>query len=714
MRALIIGLLVATTPVAAQRVTPVEPARRPPAIAPSPVTEDYFGTKVTDPYRGLEALDPATLGWMRTQGAATRAVLDRIAPRAAYLAKLTALTGQFGAVKDPQIGSSRLFYQERGPGRDQFDLMVLEPDGHKRRLIDMAAFIAAHGKVPHAIDYYTPNRDGTKVAVGISAAGSEDSQLSVIDAATGATLAGPVSRAQFGSPAWLDDGQGLFLTRLQALTPGQPISDKYNNATVAFWTFHGEPVTVVGAAQHLGPNRDPVRVPFVAVTPGSDQALLVVANGVAPEAEAWVAPLAAARAGTAKWRQVVATADGVTKLATDKDRVVLLTHAGAPTFKVTTMPWSGTAATAATLVPASAGRINESVAVARDGVYVGGREGLFARPLRVAGGRVTPVALPYDGTMSDVVADPDRDGAIFSLDSRVRPPTTFRVAAGKLTDLGLETRAALDYTKYRSVALFATAKDGTKVPMTVLTAAGPVTARPTLLDAYGSYGISALPAFNPRQLAFVDAGGTAVDCSVRGGGELGEAWRLGGKDANKPNTWRDAIACGEALIAAGYTTKAQLAITGTSAGGIMVGRAATERPDLFVAAISRVGDSNALRSETMVSGPANVPEFGTVKDPDGFRNLYEMDAYQHVQDGVKYPAWLLTTGLTDPRVAPWEAAKMTARLEAAGGPNPVLLRIEEQAGHGLGTTRTVRDAEEADIAAFVLWRAGVAAWQPAR
>ncbi len=446
--------------------------------------------------------------------------------------------------------------------------------------------------------------------------------------------------------------------------------------------------------------------------PDSPLALLGVVNGVQNEIEGWTAPLADARAGTAKWRKVITTDDAVTKITADRDRIVLLTHANAPTFKVTTMPWTGTAATATTLVAAKPGRINESIAVARDGVYVGGREGLNARPLRVAGGTAAAIALPYDGSMGDIVADPTRDGAYFDLDSRVRPPTTYRVAGGKLTDLGLETRPALDYAKYRAVELTATAKDGTKVPMTVLTVAGAVKARPMLLDAYGAYGISALPSFNPRQLAFVDAGGSFAECNVRGGGELGDAWRLGGKDANKPNTWRDAIACGEALIAAGYTTKDQLAISGTSAGGIMVGRAATERPDLFAAAITRVGDSNALRSETMVSGPANIPEFGTVKDPQGFKNLYEMDAYQHVKDGVKYPAWLLTTGLQDPRVAPWEAAKMAARLQAANGPNPVLLRIEEQAGHGLGTTRTTRDAEEADIAAFIFWRAGVAEWQP--
>lgn len=713
MRAMIIGAVLAQT-IAAHAVVPVEPATKAPPIAPSPVIEEYFGTKVTDPYRGLEKLDPATLDWMRAQGKVTRAVFDSIQPRAAYLDRLTALTASFGAIRDVQFGGDRLFYQERAPGRDQFDLMVREADGTKRRLIDMTAYIAARAGVPQALDYYVPNRDGTKLAVGISAAGSEDSRLSVIDAASGRTLAGPVDRAQFGGVSWLDDGTGLFFIRLAELKPGQPISDKYNNATASFWDLHAEPRVVVGAVQHLGPVTDPVRSPYIVVVPGSAQALLIAQNGVQNEVEAWVAPLAAARAGTARWRPVVTTADAVTKIAADRTRIVLLTHAGAPTFKVTAMPWSGTAASAATLVAARPDRINEAIAVARDGVYVGGREGLFARPLKVADGAMTPILLPYDGTIGDIAADPDHEGAVIGLDSRVHPPTTYRLVGGKLTDLGLETRPAIDFTKYRAIFLTATAKDGTKVPMTVLTAAGPVTARPTLLDAYGSYGISVLPQFNPRQLAFVDAGGTSAECSVRGGGELGDAWRLGGKDATKPNTWRDAIACGEALIAAGYATKDSLAITGTSAGGIMVGRAATERPDLFVAAISRVGDSNALRSETMISGPANVPEFGTVAKREGFRNLYEMDAYQHVRDGVTYPAWLLTTGLQDPRVAPWEAAKMTARLEAAGGSNPVLLRIEEQAGHGLGTTRTTRDAEEADIAAFVLWRAGVPDWQPTK
>jgi prolyl oligopeptidase len=235
-----------------------------------------------------------------------------------------------------------------------------------------------------------------------------------------------------------------------------------------------------------------------------------------------------------------------------------------------------------------------------------------------------------------------------------------------------------------------------------------------LLDAYGAYGISTLPFFSPRIVTLVGAGASYAECHVRGGGELGEAWRLGGKDANKPNSWRDFIACAEQLISDGYTTRALLTIQGTSAGGITVGRAATERPELFAAAVGRVGDLDALRSETMPSGPANIPEFGTVKDEQGFRNLYAMDAYQHVRNDAHYPAFLLTTGLNDPRVEPWEPAKMAARLLEVPRHAPVLLRVEDAAGHGLGTTKSTRDAEDADIAAFVFWRAGVPEWQPKR
>ena len=201
-------------------------------------------------------------------------------------------------------------------------------------------------------------------------------------------------------------------------------------------------------------------------------------------------------------------------------------------------------------------------------------------------------------------------------------------------------------------------------------------------------------------------------CHVRGGGELGEAWRLGGKDANKPNTWRDLIACGEALIARGATTKKLLFIRGGSAGGITMGRAMEERPDLFAGVIDQVPDSNSLRSETTPGGPANIPEFGTVKDPQGFKNLLAMDSYHAVVDGLQYPPILITTGLNDPRVDPWIPAKFAARLQASGTRAPVLFRLDTEAGHGIGSTKTQEDELATDIATFVFWQSGRDGWQP--
>jgi prolyl oligopeptidase len=201
-------------------------------------------------------------------------------------------------------------------------------------------------------------------------------------------------------------------------------------------------------------------------------------------------------------------------------------------------------------------------------------------------------------------------------------------------------------------------------------------------------------------------------CHVRGGGELGEKWRLGGKDANKHNTWGDLIACSEYLIARGVTTPAKLFILGGSAGGITMGRSLTERPELFAGVLDLVPSANTLRAEFTAGGPANIPEFGSITTKEGLANLYEMDTIQHVKKGTQYPAVMITTGLNDPRVAPWEPAKLAAALQASGTTKPVLLRIDEEAGHGIGSTKTQGDELNADVIAFVFWRAGLPEWQP--
>ncbi len=709
--------VLAAAPISAQKVNPTAPSGAPPGLEAKAVEETYFGTKVTDRFRFIEAMDPTTIAWMKAQGAYTRSVFDSIGPRAEYLGKLSAFGAGFGFVKSLQVTRTQLFYLERKPGSDVYDLVVRDSGGKPHTLVDTRALIKTAGGVPQAIDYFAASRDGKHVAVGISAGGSEASMLTVLDTATGATIAGPIDRAQWANPSWTDDGSALFLGRLQELIPGAAPTDKYLNSSAWYWDLHAPPVPVAGAATGLGPIKDPVVFARTQVVPSASRAILVGLNGVQNEKEYWIAPLREASTRRAQWRQVVNRSDDVTDLSANSKTLYLLTHKDAPTFKVIALSLDGTLEHAKTVVPVRADRVIESINAAADGLYVACRRGLIGELLRVRpDGTVTEVKLPFNGIVSDVATDANLPGAVVALEGWVNPPTYFRYDSAKdtFTNLHLVTGPTLEPKNYSVTEMSATAADGTQVPLSVIAPSGPVLPRPTLLDAYGAYGISILPYFAPRTAAFVDAGGVLAECHVRGGGELGEAWRLGGKDANKPNTWRDFIACAELLIAQGYTTREMLTIQGTSAGGITVGRAATERPDLFAGAIARVGDVDALRSETQPSGPANVPEFGTFNDEQGFKNLLAMDAYQHVRHDIRYPAFLLTTGLNDPRVEPWEPAKMAARLLELADHAPVLLRVEDAAGHGMGTTKSTRDAEDADIAAFVFWRAGVRDWQPKR
>jgi prolyl oligopeptidase len=236
---------------------------------------------------------------------------------------------------------------------------------------------------------------------------------------------------------------------------------------------------------------------------------------------------------------------------------------------------------------------------------------------------------------------------------------------------------------------------------------------PTLMMGYGGYSISITPFFDPTQVAWYELGGIFAVCHARGGAEYGEEWHLSGKGATKPNTWLDFIACAQYLIDKKYTSTPRLAGTGGSAGGIPIGRAITERPDLFGAAIIAVGLLDTVRFENSANGATNIPELGTVKTQEGFKNLYQMSSYAHVKDQTPYPAVLLTTGINDPRVDPWLPGKMTARLQAAtSSGKPVLLRVDYGGGHGGGSGENEQQEASADGWSFLLWQFGVPGFQP--
>jgi prolyl oligopeptidase len=331
---------------------------------------------------------------------------------------------------------------------------------------------------------------------------------------------------------------------------------------------------------------------------------------------------------------------------------------------------------------------------------------------------VAEIALPFDGTISALETERGREGAWFALQGWLTPSDFWATdGQGHLQPTGLTPKPPIDVSSYETARAFATAKDGTKIPYSLIYKKGLKLdgSTPAWVSAYGSYGTPAYtPAFAGRTLALVDAGFIVGYANVRGGGEYGREWHKAGQLANKPNTWRDLIAVCEELCAKKYTSPVRLAIGGRSAGGITVGRAMTERPELFAAVIDGVGWSNPLRYVAEQNGYGEEPEWGAISEEAGYRALKTIDSYQSVRDGVRYPAVLLTTGVTDPRVAPFHVAKMTARLQAAStSGKPILLRVDFDAGHGIGSTRAQQDKEAADTFAFLLWRTGVAGYQPA-
>jgi prolyl oligopeptidase len=687
-----------------------------PADAPvRPVTEILWGRKLTDDYRYMEEQKPEPVAWMKAEGAYTRRVLDAIQPLHELRADVAKFSASFGLIQGYVAYGGRAFYEERAPGSDNFDLMVRDSGG-TRKIVDVAALRAAHGGEPYAINYFLASPDGAKVAVGVSAGGSEDASLTVYDARSGGKIAGPIDRAQFGATAWSDDGRTLYFVRLKKLAPNDPPTEKYKDATADAWSLQSEPVPVLGSRLGHGPAFKPEEFPAVAIAVGAPMAAAFSINGVQNELAIWLTPVGRVDDPGADWMRFVTRDDDVTAIDMRGDEIFVLSHKDAPTFKVLAVRDGQPLSAARTLLPARPDRVIEAIHAASDALYVLANRGAYSELLRIPAGteRVEGVALPFAGHATEAFSDPRQPGVTVLMSSWVTPPTlsAYNPQTRSFRDLKIGTRGDIDSAAFVVSDLTARAHDGTLVPLSLVQPQDAKGAQITLLEAYGSYGISNLADFSVRRATAMRHGITYGVCHVRGGGELGEAWRLGGKDANKHNTWEDLIACGESLIARGTSTRDKLFIIGGSAGGITMGRALTERPDLFAGVIDLVPAGNTLRMEFTPNGPPNVPEFGTIKDQAGFTNLYDMDTIAHVRKGVQYPAVMVTTGLNDPRVASWGPAKVAAALQASGSARPVLLRIDAQAGHGIGSTKTQTDELQADIIAFVLWRAGVPQWRP--
>jgi len=327
-----------------------------------------------------------------------------------------------------------------------------------------------------------------------------------------------------------------------------------------------------------------------------------------------------------------------------------------------------------------------------------------------------PIALPFAGNVTIDSSSSRLDGVVLELGGWTHATKPWLFDGRQLTPLPFVKPGAFDApTDIEAREVRVRSHDGVEVPMSILLRKDTRLdgRNPTIVYGYGAYGSTENPFFNPRILAWLERGGVYAFVHVRGGGVYGDEWHQAGRKATKPNTWRDVIAATEWLIAQRYTSPDRVGVYGGSAGGILVGRAITERPELFAAAVPAVGTMDMVRAEASANGAANIPEFGTVKNEAEFRALLAMSSYHQVKDGVKYPAVMLVHGVNDIRVDVWQSAKFASRLAAANpSGKPVLLRLDYESGHGQGSTRAQLQERTADVYTFMLWQFGVPGFQP--
>jgi len=722
MRPLIALLAAALASAAFAQPLPVAPVRN--------VPETFFGTTVDDPYRDLEKVDdPAVQAWMKAHAEHARRTLDAIPGRAALRAAIERYDGASAArvVGVVRLPGEIYFYERRAADEDQLKLYMRRGlNGREILLFDPEPLKKASGKA-HAINYFTPSPDGRYVALGVSAGGSEDASLRVIDTATRKQVGGEITRAEFGGVTWSPDGSELWFTRLQALKKGMPETEKYQASSIVALRPGGNEAslrTVLTAGDKAGARSPAIprtEFPILDVQPDG-RVLLVVVDGVSPEFRAWHTRLPALRAGQPRWQPLFDKDDGITAVALRGDRLHALTFKDAPRYRLIGGAIDGfTPATASTLVPESE-RVLSGIAAAADALYIEAREGNVKRLARLAyaeGAQPVDVALPVAGafTLAAGQSHPLLSGVLLDLQGWTRARQIVAVAAdGSVRNTGLQPAGPYDAPDdIVATEVMVKSHDGVLVPMSIVHKQGVKLDgdNPTLLYGYASYGTTEEPWFSVSRLAWMDAGGVFAVANPRGSGVFGRSWHLAGKQASKPNSWRDFIACAEWLVAHRWTRPERLGINGGSAGGLLVGMAMVERPDLFAAVVGDVGTYDMVRAETTPNGIPNIPEFGTRQTEEGFRALLAMSTLHHIKDGVRYPAVLLLHGVNDPRVEVWNSTKTAARLLAASSSGkPVLLRLDFDAGHGIGDTKSQAFDERADTFAFLLWQMGVEGFQP--
>jgi prolyl oligopeptidase len=675
-----------------------------------PVTDEYYGIKIIDDYRWLENFeDPAVRKWSDEENAYARAFLSNLPYRDEIYKRLQDISGK----ESPNYYSLRycrgLFFELKSqpPKQQPFLVTLQSPDDlTSEQVVVDPNKVDTSGMT--AIDFYVPSLDGKLVAVSLSQKGSEDGTLHIYEVASGKELPDQIPRVNYataaGSVAWNSDASGLYYTRYPH--EGERLPEDMDFYQQVYYHKLGTPTSedkyVIG--------KEFPRIAEIGLSTSEDGNYILarVANGDGGEFSHYLMDK------SGKWTQVTKFSDKITQAKFGPDNsLFMLSLNDAPRGKIIRIPLSAPELKNAVTIVEQGEVTIRSFEHTANRIYVVDQIGGPSQ-IRVFdhnGKQYESVPIEPVSSVYQVLSISD-DEILFNNTSFVDPPAWFRYdpSAGVVKRTSLFVTSPVDFKDAEVLRVFAVSKDGTQIPLNIMYRKGTRLdgQNPTLLTGYGGYGISQGPSFDANLRIWLDQGGVYAIANLRGGGEYGEEWHKAGNLTKKQNVFDDFIACARYLIDQDYTNPSKLAIEGGSNGGLLMGAALTQHPELFRAVVSRAGIYDMLRAELDPNGSFNVTEYGSVKNPDQFKALYAYSPYHHVKDGAAYPAIFFYTGEHDARVNPAHSRKMIARLQtASSSKNPILLRTSSISGHGIGTALSEQLEQQANIFAFLFDQLGV-------
>ena len=677
------------------------------------VTNSYHGVTLNDPYQFLENLDDQkVVTWMKDNTNYANSILDNISEKQAMFDKMLELINRTSAsISNLRITENNTyFYLKRIPGEEIYKMYKrVGYDGKEVLFFDPTQYKKEAGKT-YTISSITPNIKGDKIAVAVSPNGSENPEL-LIFKASGEQYDEILHLAE--GVSWHSSGNSFFYGKLNSPNLKDVNRQIYISNYVHYvGTDQSKDKAYFSKVNYATLNVFKSEFPFIMYSKEANKNIML-ASSVDKNLKTYIEDVN----GSQNWKPIINRDDKVIELDMDASKVYYLTYNEAPNYKIVTAPNNSPEfKNTKTLIEEHKDEIITDFKLTKDGLYYTTvKNGVEAKVYFLSNSATTAkeLELPFAaGYASISVRGIDFSEIWINISGWTSPNKRYlyHAANNSFTYQPLSTPVAypeLDNLVAKEVMV--KSHDGVMVPVSIIYNKGLKMngQNPAVIYTYGSYGISTEPFFSPITLAYTMYGGVLVVPHVRGGGELGDAWHKAGQKLYKPNTWKDGIATAEYIIKEGYTSSKKLSIFGGSAGGIFVGRAITERPDLFTAAAPMVGAMNTVRMEETPNGPVNTPEFGTVSDPEEFKGLLEMDSYHHIVPGTDYPAMLITAGINDPRVIAWQPAKFAAKMQHDNkGDAPILFNTNFDGGHGGRTTLTQTLDEFSGMFSFFYWQSG--------